>query len=328
MEIHVNSNTAVKHKIFWQGAPYDSDANSLPVVYVYDVTEDPTLVPLISPSTLLTTLTAEKVETDFGVYQVYLPYNLTVRERKLKLVWTYTVNTTTHSKPHFLFVVTPYTDITQAMDSLGIGADPSDPNYRSFAELQQAERYARKVIESYTGQTFNLYHDTHTVYGDDSDSLRLPFRINELHELYQGDILLLDNINDINNFPAEIQISSSNFGIRVNRGNLIDNIVYVANGMVPPTINDSGRGIFRRGSEYVVNGKYGWPEVPDEVELATIELMKDYFSKDRTWRNKYIRNIQSNDWKFEYNTEAYRGTGNVYVDQILLPYVLTQMVVI
>jgi hypothetical protein len=328
MEIYVNSNTAVKHKIFWQGAPYDSDANSLPVVYVYDVTEDPTLVHPVNPSTLLTTLTAEKVETDFGVYQVYIPYNLTVRQRKLKLVWTYTVDNVSNSKPHFLFVVTPYTDITQVIDELGIGADPSDPNYRSFAELQQAERYARKVIEVHTGQQFYLYHDTHVIYGDDSDSLRLPYRIEELHQLYQGDVVLVDTINDINNLPVAIQISNSNFGIRANRADAIDNIVYVANGMVPPSINDIGRGIFKSGIWYTVNGKFGWPEVPDEIELATIELIKDYFSKDKTWRNKYVNNVKSHDWQFEYNPDSYKGTGNLYVDQLLSNYVITQMVVI
>ena len=56
--------------------------------------------------------------------------------------------------------------------------------------------------------------------------------------------------------------------------------------------------------------------------------MKDYFSKDSAWRAKYVNNVQSFDWKFEYNAEAYRGTGNVYVDQILLPYVITQLMVI
>ena len=56
--------------------------------------------------------------------------------------------------------------------------------------------------------------------------------------------------------------------------------------------------------------------------------MKDYFSKDKVWRDKYMKSISTFDWKFEYNAETYRGTGNVYVDQILLPYVINQMVVI
>ena len=34
------------------------------------------------------------------------------------------------------------------------------------------------------------------------------------------------------------------------------------------------------------------------------------------------------DWKFEYNSGIYSGTGNLYADQLLLPYVINKMVVI
>jgi hypothetical protein len=211
---------------------------------------------------------------------------------------------------------------------LGASSDSSDPYYKSYEELMMAERYARKVIENYTGQYFYLYDDLHIVYGDGADSLRLPFRINALHELYENDILLIDTINDINNWSYDTIISESKFGIRINKANMLDNTVYTANGMVPPSINDTSSGVFRSRSVYKVQGRYGWDSVPDDVELATIELMKDYFSKDKLWRNKYIRSVQSFDWNFEYNTSAFVGTGNLYVDQLLLPYVLTQMVVI
>jgi len=109
---------------------------------------------------------------------------------------------------------------------------------------------------------------------------------------------------------------------------MLDNTVYTANGMVPPTINDTSGGLFTRGSVYRVQGRYGWSIVPDDVQIACVELMKDYFSKDTVWRSKYVNSVQSFDWHFEYNAEAYRGTGNVYADQILLPYVLTQLMVI
>jgi hypothetical protein len=56
--------------------------------------------------------------------------------------------------------------------------------------------------------------------------------------------------------------------------------------------------------------------------------MRDYFSKDKNWRNKYITSLQAFDWNFEYSSDTYKGTGNVYVDQILSAYVLNQMVVI
>ena len=75
-------------------------------------------------------------------------------------------------------------------------------------------------------------------------------------------------------------------------------------------------------------GKYGWDKVPGNVQQACVELMKDYFGKDNIWKNKYIKNIQTFDWKFEYSSEVYSGTGNAYADQLLAPYVINRMVVI
>jgi hypothetical protein len=140
--------------------------------------------------------------------------------------------------------------------------------------------------------------------------------------------MLVDYLNNVNNWNQDLKISETGFGIRVNRATMLDNTVYVANGMVPPSINDTTNGVFIKGYTYRVHGRYGWEYVPAEVELACIELMRDYFSKDKNWRNKYITSLQAFDWNFEYSSDTYKGTGNVYVDQILSDYVLNQMVVI
>ena len=325
-EVLLDTNSPIKHKVFWRGEVRDAD--DTPTVRVYDITEDPAISPAINKNEILTTLTPTKVETDIGVYEVYLPYALTKRQRSFLFVWEYFVEEELFQKEHKIYVTTPYTDIAQAIDSIGLGADPSDPNYKTWAEITEAERYARKTIEAYTGQLFYLYNDVHVVYGSGSDILPLPYRIEELHELYQNDILLVDRLNEIENWGYSLDISPTNYGLKVNRATMLDNTVYVANGMVPPTINDSNGGAFSNGTSYTVQGVYGWSEVPDEVDIACIELMKDYFSKDKVWRNKYLKNVSAFDWKFEYNSATYSGTGNVYVDQLLLPYVLSQATVI
>jgi hypothetical protein len=325
-EIYVNTNSPIKHKIYWRGELYEPTSN--PTVKVYDVTEDPAITPLIEPTELLTTLTSEKLDNDIASYAVYLPLSFTSRYRELLLKWEYVIDGENVQKSHKVFVRVPYTDITQATDALGLGTDPSDPNYKTYSELVEAEKWARKIIENYTGQDFYLYDYVYTVYSTGSDILPLPYKIFELHELYQNDILLVDTINDIDNWNYPVQVSETGFALRVNRADMLDNTVYTANGMVPPSINDSGNGAFYNGATYRVQGRFGWESVPDEIELACIELMKDYFSKDKEWRNKYIKSIQTFDWNFEYNSDSFGGTGNVYVDQLLDKYVLTQMVVI
>jgi hypothetical protein len=323
MEIYVGSNNPVKHKVFWRGEP--ADADNLPVVSIYDVSNDP--ITPINPNTVLLNVTAEKLETDNGLYQIFLPTSLTNKTRELKVSWTYAISGLTQVKEHKLFVVQPYTDLAQASTVMGIGNDLSDPNYKSYDELFAAEKYARKVIENYTGQEFYQYYETHSVYGTDSDTLSLPSRITNLYKLYSNDVLLEDNINNIDNWNYQVDITESGFGIRINRAAMLDNTVYTANGMVPPSIHDSP-GIFQRGVRYTVFGKFGWAEVPDEVELACIELMKDYFSKDNLWRNKYVNKISTFDWDFEYGSGATSGTGNLYADQLLSDYVVSKVLLI
>jgi hypothetical protein len=325
-EILLNTNSPVKLKVFWRGQPQDADSN--PIVKIYDITEDPAITPAILPGQLLQTITSTKVETDQGVYEAYPPLSLTTRNRTLKFLWQYDIGGESITKEHLVFCVTPYCDITQAVDELGFGVDASDPNHKTYDEILAAEKYARKIIENYTGQNFYLYDDVQTVYGSGSDVLPLPYKLNTLHELYQNDILLEDTINNISNWGYDAQISESGFGLRVNRANMLDNTVYTANGMVPPSINYSGSGMFFKDYTYRVQGRYGWDKVPDEIEIACIELMRDYFSRDKMWRNKYVKNVKTFDWNFEYNGDSFVGTGNLYVDKLLDAYVLTQMVVI
>lgn len=321
MEIIVGTNQPIKHRVFWKGDIVDADSN--PTVTLYSVDEhDNNVDPIYEAE-------AEKSETDIGVYNFYPDLSVTDIERELKAVWSYTVEGSPVLKEHEVYVIRPYADLSLAIDELGFGSDYSDPNHKTYDELIAAERYARKVIEFHTGQKFYLYDDTVVAYGAGSDILPFGSKIHQLHELKANDLLLIDGINNVNNWSGmAVQPTESGFGIRINRVNMLDNTVYSANGMVPPTINDYGTGVFTKNVRYTIGGIFGWEEVPDDVEIACIELMKDYFSKDKVWRNKYIKSISTFDWQFDFNTSTFSGTGNNYVDQLLLPYVTSKMVLI
>lgn len=321
-EILINTQSPITHQVYWNGEITVLD--NLPIVKLYDITIDPAINPAINPNTPLQTLATYADENNPGTYIAYVPYAYTNRNRTLRLEWYYTIGSTYVTRSDEVYIVTPYVDFNHVQD-LGFSVDSSDPNYKSYKELVRAERYARKQIEQYTGQNFYLYDDLYVVYGYGSDVLPLPAKLNTLHELYASDSLLIDNINEINNLNYNVIIAESGYGIRIDRSSILDNTVYVANGMVPPSIYDTS-GVFQTNVPYKVQGKFGWEKVPDEVELAGIELMKDYFTKDQVWRNKYIKNISTFDWDFEYTSEAYAGTGNAYADRLLADYVMVSKV--
>jgi hypothetical protein len=324
-EIYKDQTSPIKTKIFWGGELVDADGAVTAVVY--DITEDDTISPAVNPSVPVGTFTATKLETDMGTYQIVLPLSLCRRNRKFKIEWRYQVNNNQASHIYFTNVVTPYANLSDVIDDLNFGTDPSDPNYKSYHELQMAEKYARKLIEIYTNQSFHLYDDRQIVYGSGSDILPMPFKLNEIHEVYENDVLLIDNINNVKNWIYVPMISESGFGIRVNRQQLMDDMIYSANGMVQPTINDQGfSAAFKKDRRYSVQGRFGWPSIPDNVEEACIILIKQFFDQDRAWKDKYVKNISTFDWKFEFLQDAHKGTGNLYADQLLSPYVLNGMV--
>jgi hypothetical protein len=154
----------------------------------------------------------------------------------------------------------------------------------------------------------------------------MPFKLAEIHEVYENDVLLYDGINHTNNWLWTPIVAESGYGIRVNRRDLVDNTVFSANGYIAPSINDVGSyGAFRRNARYAVQGRFGWPSVPDNVEEACIILIKQFFEKDTDWKNRYVKSISTFDWKFDFMEDAHRGTGNLYADQLLQPYVITGM---
>jgi hypothetical protein len=325
-EIYINTNSIATTKILYSGDIVDADGPVM--VTVYDITQDPTIEPLVNPETGIYTTQALKIETDSGSYKINLPFYLTNRHKKLKLVWHYNVYGQSLQHETRLDIVQPYCNMAEAIEDLNFGTDSSDPNYKSYHQLVMAEKYARKIIDDFTGQTFSLYDDSITVYGSGSDILPLPYRINNLHELYANDILLINTLEEINNWTNVVQISETGFGLRVNRASSLDNTIYSANGMIPPSINSYEGGAFIKNYAYRVQGRYGWNSVPDSVEQACIQLMGHFFDKDRMWKDQYIKSISTFDWKFDYSSDINSGTGCAYADKLLSPYVLNQMVVI
>ena len=209
-EIYVNSNSPIRTKIYWEGELASPTGNV--TAKVYDITQNPANV--ISSTNLLLTLTATPVETDSGTYQVVLPFSYSAYPRKLKLVWEYVVTgSTVGTHTTYVNVVTPYISINEQIDELNFGADPSDPSYKNYADLQMAERYARKLVEEYTQQQFYLYPYTKTIYGDESDTLPLSSKINRIYQIYSNAILLVDKLStpNVNNWLYDPIISETGF---------------------------------------------------------------------------------------------------------------------
>lgn len=322
-------NYPVETKLFVNGEPVTPSSVTVDVYvsYLGDYQQTQT-IDLTSQGT---NLVAVPVETDIGVYSLSIPSSLlspAAYGKTFRLIWKYVVDGVTHKKQTWVEVVTPYVSLVEAADQLGFGSDANDPNHKTFKELKQAEKYARMMIDSYTNQKFSLYGDTISVMGSDSDTLTLPRRITSIIKVKEGDEVWWDNYGTINNIGYYLKPTYSSFAITVDRSALLSSDVYIANGMVPPSADSVSSNIFKRNKVYHIHGAFGWDHVPPKVEEAAIELIKMYFSKDRVWKDRYIKKISTTDWDFEYSSQSFTGTGSSYADKLLEEYVVTPMALI
>ena len=132
-------------------------------------------------------------------------------------------------------------------------------------------------------------------------------------------------------FPVQASLKPQNHDTQTSpsQNSHFINIVYTANGMVPPSINDFAYGgAFKNNQRYRVEAQFGFAEIPDGVEQACIQLMGQFFDKDRAWKDQYVKSVSTFDWKFDYTSDVHTGTGSSYADQLLSPYVINNMVVI
>jgi len=322
-------NYPVETKLFVKGEPVTPSSVLVDIYqsWLGEYQETQTL-PLTSAGTDISTVI---VDTDVGVYSVNIPSALSSNAaygKTLRLIWKYVVDGVTYKKQTWVEFVFPYVSLVEAADQLGFGSDANDPNHKTFKELKRAEKYARMMIESYTNQKFYPHLDTVSVMGNDSDVLPLPKRITAIIRIKEGDQVWWDTYGAINNIGYQLKQTFSSFAITVDRSALLSSDVYIANGMVPPSADSVSSNIFKRGKIYTIHGPFGWDHVPAKVEEAAIELMKMYFSKDRVWKDRYIKKISTTDWDFEYSSQSFTGTGSSYADKLLEEYVVTSMALI
>lgn len=162
------------------------------------------------------------------------------------------------------------------------------------SQLAFVEEEVRYIIETYTQQVFAPVKTTREikVWGNSTTDVYLGDRIISVDE---------DTIYGVVN---------NNWGI-----NYISTDEYTVN---PITIPGYGRR-FKSG-DYMIAGVWGWETVPAKVKFAAKKLLNDYACSESLWRNRYIKDIGTMEWKISFMADAFYGTGNVIADQVLAEF--------
>lgn len=158
-------------------------------------------------------------------------------------------------------------------------------------EAEKVESLVRHIINSYTGQTFGKFAGVLEAEGNGQGKLFLPRRL-----------ITLNTVSPL--VARSYTISGANF-----------------------FLNASSR-TFLNNEKYLINGIWGYNGVPAAVQQAADILIRTIVSDEPSYRDRYLNAIRSADWRIDYNSRAFDGTGNVTADQLLDPFVLYRIAVI
>ena len=248
----------------------------------------------------------DDAELEPGVYYVYSKLADAAKEQELTYVWSFTINGEEATKTDKVQFVTPYATLEEIRE-----VAPDDATYD---QIIVAEKYARYMINSYVGQDFGKRQETKLLYGDGKDRLLLSDRLLYINTMSENDVSVYNAESPPNEYDITISDTNQAIGLTFAPSN---NVISL------PHANTRR---FRRGSRYLIDGVWGWDEVPHEVNLAAILLAEDFFCKEIAWRQKYVDYMQAEGWKMSFNERQFTGTGNSIADKILKKYAVLRNV--
>lgn len=288
MELYYQTSDSVTLTIYVNGALQNAD--SVPTI---------TITRLSDGVEIATDDTVTAVST--GKYK----YTLTTAQNsflgQFKAEWAYEVNGIPNIKTDYYDVVVGYANATQVKDLY------PDLASKTNDEIYAKEKLARKIIEIFCNQSFG-FRDSQTKVLKMREMSNLLFVEERLWNL---DSVLINNEDDITD-QVEIQ---DDYWLSP----LID--------FDAGFFTDTKRGIlepsrfFRRGLKYYVTGDWGWQSVPDNINLAAIMLINDYFCDTAMLREHGIVSYQLGEKSIQFARDLWGTTGNYDVDILLSDYV-------
>lgn len=286
-----NSEVAFKHA-YLPRTDFDPSVD-LPVLYVDIFRGSVKIVENLGPvqgvgwSGSSSTQSGNIVTSTPGVYTIVLDYNDTQFAGQLRLNWHNADRT--FDRDQLVDVVTPICDLS---DLEAVLTDESTVTKTSLAEL---ENTIRQLIEAYTGTTFGVRYGTKVVRG-----------VDDLSRLLDSSVRI-----DLIEPPLNVELRSKFTYLNIKQAppeDLMDNYF---DGVIRVPRD------YYTNVTYTVTGSWGYAQVPAKVQEAALILAKEFSCNESLYRDRYLQVVQYGDNRFQFNPQAFAGTGNVKADQLL-----------
>ena len=229
-----------------------------------------------------------------GKWIIPVPYAITFYNGDFDVEWTYTVESVVYIR----------TDTHTVVTSLVPNA--ADPTL---------ERIVRYVINGYTKNDFSYFDKTIELFGNDSDALDLPYRLDSLTSVTYGGQIWTPDLFFTE--PDGNYLRKRDLRFLTIKDSPPDELLPIsADGIIyAPGLYLYQK--FMSDVSYLISAKWGYRTVPQDVLDAAQLLYTDYSCQDAGYRNKYIQTLTAGTWDFEFRSDAFAGTGNLAADTLL-----------
>lgn len=256
------------------------------------------------------------ITSEGGRFELNLTYRETQFDGELVIVWTGLDEIFPFQRYQYVEVASPIVPISRLRTLF------ASTNYQD-AELAELENNVRLVIQAHTGQKFGFEVGTKSVTGTGEKKISLPQRLNKLYSVTGGPLTYFTVSAD----GWSLYLGYKNYmGIKeMPPEDYIDNVTVVSGVIHVP---DTYWKKFSRGTTYAIEGEWGYPTVPADVQEAALLLANDFGTGENLYRDRYLEAIKSGDWNLTFSEGAFRGTGNARADGLLEKYRRQGMVII
>lgn len=281
------SYSSVTEQFTFSTAP-DSSSVSASVYYEYDtlLLEDMS-VNMIS-STVYSVNIPDEITNSFGVY---------------KIKWIYQISGVEYYAYSEFKIEDKYVNL---QDFLNNYPDYELPEF--ISKFSSAEKTARRIIDTYTGQNFqSVLNKTKQYDGNGRNKIYLQNRLISYSSVFI----------DESDYTEKVSLDlRSRYYIK-----LIEQYPYPdsrRDDLLPAT--------FPKKTVVKVTGDWGWLSVPWEIEQAAEILIQDFLDDVRREHHTYgINRLDQANNRLLFDKSMLNSTGNIDVDTLLMDYTLWTM---
>jgi hypothetical protein len=185
-----------------------------------------------------------------------------------------------------------------------------------ITEYTKYEEIARAVIDSVISEGFYYKKKTLEVVGLGADYIPLWWDAKRVLSVYENNELVTDRTYEITRDKTAITEVATD---RVNRNEQAPLILPAAGSDLVDANLPPLRG-FPNGYDYKFVLEVGYPTVPSDIVRAATLLIDDIKCGRNDYYQRYISAYNTDQFRLQFDSRVFEGTGNIIVDKILSKY--------